>query len=515
MGFDPSQKRNAKGTTGAGEWTAAGQNGRIDPRYTDGTEPLSSQRVLDEYPELVAVRDAIGRKGGTGYLVGGVVRDMAAGKEDFSDLDITSKLTPEQFRGAMKELGRQKGWTIHDIGEAHGTTGVSIRRPDGTIVEIEHTTFRTETYETEGSREPTVAFGSSLKDDLRRRDFTVNAMALPLDPTEPVVDPFGGQRDLERNVLRCPGDPRETFREDPLRMLRALRFAARDGYDIDAATLAAIRRQSEGLRSVSPERVRAELVKLAEAGPEASAAAVALSRELGIDGPVYGPMGGGLDENVPRQLLSNSRWEPVTGVDTEPADGSKGKEPHPVPEAHHEALGVLAATAASENGPLTADEIASLMKGRKWSKSDIRWAVLTVAAVETADRLTGKKGAPGKWESTTEVRRAIRKHGAAMLLYGVRVAAVRAHEKGQATQDTVGTMMTQARIRELAVYDGTPLESAALPVNGADAAKAGFRGPAIADALERVEDAFAADPSMTREDAMLAIGAPEQATASR
>ena len=483
-------------------------------RYTNENEPLSSQRVLDKYPELVAVRDAIGRKGGTGYLVGGVVRDMASGKNDFSDLDITSKLTPEQFRAAMRELERQKGWTVHDIGEAHGTTGVTIRRPDGTLVEIEHTTFRTETYETDGSREPTVAFGRSLKEDLRRRDFTVNAMALPLDPSEPVYDPFNGQRDLDRNRLRCPSDPRETFREDPLRMLRALRFAARDGIDLDPATLSAVKREAERLRTVSPERVRSELVKLAAVGPEASAAAVVLSRSLNLDGPVYGPMGYGLDANIPTQLLGNSRWEPVTDLDREPPVEGKGKEPHPVPKPYQEALGVLAATAASKDGPLTIDQTLALMKDRKWSKSDIRWAALTFAAMETADRLTGKKGDRGKWEDTTEMRRAIRKHGAAMLLHGVHLAAIRAYKDGHATQNTVGTMMVPVRIRELAVHNGGPLEVAPLPVKGGDAARAGFRGPEIADALTRAEEAFAKNPYLTHDEAMLAIGAPEPSTSN-
>ncbi|GBD19799.1 CCA-adding enzyme [bacterium HR28] len=185
------------------------------------------------------------------YLVGGVVRDLLLGRP-VTDLDYTTSAHPEE----TKRLGLEAGAdSIYTVGEAFGTIGLVFA---GVTVEI--TTYRTEWYPTP-DRRPAVRFGTSLREDLARRDFTVNAMAVHAVTGE-LIDPFGGLRDLERRILRAVGDPRERFREDPLRMLRAARFAAQLGFDVELETRAAICELAAELQRVSVERIALELNRL-------------------------------------------------------------------------------------------------------------------------------------------------------------------------------------------------------------------------------------------------------------
>lgn len=183
-------------------------------------------------------------------LVGGPVRDLFLGRTS-PDLDFTTDATPDEILAAVD------GWAdAHwDIGRNFGTIG--IRRRDQTL---EITTYRAEAYDP-GSRKPQVRFGTSLEDDLLRRDFTVNAMALRLPSCE-LVDPHGGVRDLHAQVLRTPATPEESFSDDPLRMMRAARFAAQLGLEVAAEVRAAMTEMASRLSIVSAERVREELVKL-------------------------------------------------------------------------------------------------------------------------------------------------------------------------------------------------------------------------------------------------------------
>jgi poly(A) polymerase len=162
---------------------------------------------------------------------------------------------------------------VFALGERFGTIGAVF---GATRVEV--TTYRTEAYQP-GSRKPAVSFRGGLKDDLGRRDFTINAIAL--DPLSgELEDPFGGQEDLARGFLRAVGDPAERFSEDPLRLLRAVRFTSRLGFELDARTAQAICETSPSLASISRERVRDELDKLL-LGP-APARGILLLCELGL-----------------------------------------------------------------------------------------------------------------------------------------------------------------------------------------------------------------------------------------
>jgi poly(A) polymerase len=212
--------------------------------------------LVDLSPVLRSVGDRFTAAGFEIHLVGGSVRDalLAAGSavdRVAGDLDLTTDARPEQV------LELLRGWarSTWNTGIAFGTVGAEV---DGMRLEI--TTFRADRYDRE-SRNPTVAWGTSLVEDLARRDFTVNAMAVSLGPDRTVTDPFGGLGDLLARRLRTPGTAEESFADDPLRMLRAVRFVAQLGLTPDEEVLAALTAMAGELARITPERVQAELSK--------------------------------------------------------------------------------------------------------------------------------------------------------------------------------------------------------------------------------------------------------------
>ena len=180
------------------------------------------------------------------YAVGGCVRDSILGRVP-DDWDITTSAKPED----IKQLFRH---TI-DTGIQHGTVTVLIKKEC-----YEVTTYRIDG-EYEDSRHPKeVNFTPLLSEDLKRRDFTINAMAY--NEKSGIVDLFGGQEDLHNGIIRCVGEPRERFKEDALRIMRAVRFSAQLGYDIEERTAEAIKDLAHTLGRISVERIQVELVKL-------------------------------------------------------------------------------------------------------------------------------------------------------------------------------------------------------------------------------------------------------------
>ncbi|NLF04347.1 MAG: CCA tRNA nucleotidyltransferase, partial [Actinomycetales bacterium] len=187
-------------------------------------------------------------------LVGGPVRDAFLGVAS-ADLDFATSARPEQTERLL-DAWADATW---DIGREFGTIGAA-RRVGGVNLVVEVTTYRTDAYDGE-TRKPEVAFGDSLEGDLSRRDFTVNSMAVRL-PSLEFVDPFDGIGDLARRVLRTPVTPEQSFDDDPLRMMRAARFAAQLGFGVEAGTRAAIEAMAGRIAIVSAERVRDEITKL-------------------------------------------------------------------------------------------------------------------------------------------------------------------------------------------------------------------------------------------------------------
>ncbi|EHO17437.1 hypothetical protein HMPREF9623_01036 [Stomatobaculum longum] len=195
------------------------------------------------------VRDILNKletAGFQAYAVGGCVRDSILGKEP-DDWDLTTDARPEEVKALFPR-------TV-DTGLQHGTVTVLL---GGEGYEV--TTYRIDGSYSDGRHPDSICFTPSLAEDLKRRDFTINAMAV--SERGELVDLFGGQEDLARGCIRCVGDPYARFREDALRMLRAVRFAAQLNFEIEAETFKALTELSSNLARVSKERILAELTKL-------------------------------------------------------------------------------------------------------------------------------------------------------------------------------------------------------------------------------------------------------------
>ncbi|WP_406057606.1 CCA tRNA nucleotidyltransferase [Kribbella sp. NBC_00889] len=212
------------------------------------------QQAVQSLLRIAPVVDELGsRFAAAGHeiaLVGGPVRDILLGRGS-KDLDFATSAHPDVVERLLS------GWADHvwDIGKAFGTIG---SRKGEWVLEI--TTYRSESYDPT-SRKPEVAYGDSLEGDLARRDFAMNAMAILL-PSHRFVDPYGGIEDVASKTIRTPGTPEDSFSDDPLRMMRAARFAAQLGFTPDPAVVAAMTAMAERITIVSAERVRDELVKL-------------------------------------------------------------------------------------------------------------------------------------------------------------------------------------------------------------------------------------------------------------
>ncbi|MFC7365609.1 MULTISPECIES: CCA tRNA nucleotidyltransferase [Bhargavaea] len=183
-------------------------------------------------------------------IVGGAVRDRLMGLPAH-DVDVATAALPQEVKTIFPKTA--------DVGIAHGTVMVLDPSPP-----VEVTTYRTEGIYTDHRRPDHVEYVTSLREDLRRRDFTMNAIAIRGDGS--LYDPFGGEEDIRRGIIRAVGDPDERFGEDALRMLRAVRFAARTGFEIEPGTKAAISRQAASIHHVSVERIKVEMDKVWASG---------------------------------------------------------------------------------------------------------------------------------------------------------------------------------------------------------------------------------------------------------
>ncbi|MCW7986193.1 RNA nucleotidyltransferase [Streptomyces platensis subsp. clarensis] len=228
----------------------------IAERTPQSTNALNhvQRRAVSELLRVSPVADDLARRfqeaGFTLALVGGSVRDALLGRLG-NDLDFTTDARPED----VLKIVRPWADAVWEVGIAFGTVGCKKDSFD-----IEVTTYRSEAYD-RTSRKPEVSYGDSIEQDLVRRDFTVNAMAVLL-PQKEFVDPHDGLEDLAARVLRTPGTPEESFSDDPLRMMRAARFAAQLDFEVDPEVFAAMKAMSDRIEIVSAERVRDELNKL-------------------------------------------------------------------------------------------------------------------------------------------------------------------------------------------------------------------------------------------------------------
>ena len=218
--------------------------------------------------EVKTVAEGLRKEGYEAYLVGGCVRDLLLHRAP-KDWDITTNAKPEDIQRIFPESFYENDF---------GTVGVKTESEDPSLTVTEVTTFRTETGYSDKRHPDEIKFATKLQDDLQRRDFTMNAIAM--DGAGAIVDPYEGQKDIAHKIIRAVGDPEARFSEDALRMLRAVRFASTLGFKIEEKTLEEIKAHAHHLKHISAERIRDEFLKLIAGDHAAQAIEILRETEL-------------------------------------------------------------------------------------------------------------------------------------------------------------------------------------------------------------------------------------------
>ena len=465
----------------------------LDMRDSAGKVPAP---VLDICRRLSAA-------GHQAFLVGGAVRDLLLGREAH-DFDVATSAVPDDVTAIF---GRRR--TI-PTGAAHGTVTVLVDKEvaerAGLSTHVEVTTFRGEGAYADGRRPDSVAFHLDLVEDLRRRDFTINAMAI--DPAVwQLRDPFGGREDLAARVLRAVGDPAQRFAEDGLRIMRAVRFAAQLDFALEAATEAAIPGAIAVFRKVSLERVRDELVKLLAAPrpssglslmlrtgildeilPEVSAA-IGLVTDRARAAALFDETLATVDATCGDAIVRLAALLRDLGEPRGPAAGPRPTPPLPLPWENR------ALAAAGE-----ADEI-----GRRLRLSN-KERERVVALV--ANHLAGYSPA---WTDGA-LRRFMARAGVELLpdLFALREGELRAQGR---TADLEAELGPLRRRVDAELASGHALKAGDLRVTGADVMRvlAARPGPIVGVVLRRLLDRVLDDPTLNERAALERL-IPEAAT---
>lgn len=449
--------------------------------------PVYARRVLDASQIIVSsevryITDKLRANGKRGWLVGGCVRDLLMGRLH-SDWDLATDARPE-------EVVRIFPRTI-PTGIDHGTVTVMVGKTP-----IELTTLRGEGAYTDGRRPDSVHFVGDLTEDLARRDFTVNAVAV--DPVDlSVIDPFGGQKDIEARVLRAVGDAHARFSEDGLRVLRAARFVATLEFDLDPATFAAIRPTLDTFRKVSPERVRDEWVKAMKARRPSRAFDVMLRGGiLGVTCPEL-VEGVGVEQNRyhafdvfrhAMECLDACKGDPILRIAALLHDVGKPKTRALSPKTNdytfydHERVGAEIAEPICQRLRFSNDErarIVDLVRHHLFHYTD-------------------------EWNDAT-VRRWVRRVGKGRLedLYALNEADLLAKGK-DASADLAALAALRAHV-ERVLAAGAALSTRDLKVNGNDVMRALSRppGPWLKGVLEGLLELVTQDPALNEREALL------------
>jgi len=427
-----------------------------------------SARLHPPGPVLDIVRD-LEQAGFEAWCVGGAIRDALLG-HDHLDWDLATSATPDQVRSIF---GRKR--TV-PVGIEFGTVGVLDEH--GTLHEV--TTFRRDV-RTDG-RHAEVEFGASLDDDLARRDFTINAMAYS-PSRKKLHDPFGGGRDLEEGTIRAVGDPGARLREDYLRALRAIRFAARFGFEIEAATWNAVRQSAPHLTRLSAERVKQELEKTMDQVRQPSRA-LSLWKESGA-----------LAVLVPE--LANVSSLTLAAVDHAAVPGLLRR-----PGRRLGRLTVL----FSELGAGTALHVGTRLR---FSKHESQWIDSVVGhwhKLGDAMATSLRSGSP----SDAEVRRWVAAIGRTQLAAFFRLAAARWAAAASAPEGERGPAAPTARAvhslyrRSLKTALRDPVDLRDLAIDGDDLRQVGITpGPGLGKILAALLDLVVTDPSVNVRERLL------------
>ncbi len=402
------------------------------------------------------VREILGRlrEGGfEAYIVGGCVRDALLGAEP-KDFDITTSALPEQVKSLFSNTA--------DTGIQHGTVMVILK---GTGYEV--TTFRIDGEYLDGRHPESVVFTRSLKEDLKRRDFTINAFAY--DPESGVVDYFEGIRDLKEKRIRCVGDPDARFGEDALRIMRAVRFSASLDFEIEEKTREAILRHTQNLKNVSIERIREEFEKtLLSSHPEK----VNLYSEMGMAGYLMGD-----------PSLALKCFDPAFSGLYREAEGT------------NEEIRIL--RLAFFFGNLSSEETRLILRKMKYDNKTIR---LVSGIIQNKDRII-----PADRKT---IRRLLNQIGVELfdLTVAYQAALTRTFEAEPEREVQLSRFSEIKDIRKEILRDGDPFRLSQLAVNGNDLILAGFeKGTKIGDILNSLLEAVLEDPSLNRKDKLLEL----------
>ena len=424
--------------------------------------------MADLHPPAT-VLDIAARLEAAGYeawCVGGAVRDAILGHPHL-DWDLATSATPDQVRNLF---GSRR--TI-PVGLDFGTVGVLDS--EGTMHEV--TTFRRDVH-TDG-RHAVVEFGVSLDDDLARRDFTINAIAYSPKRNE-LRDPFGGRADLERRLVRAVGTPDERMAEDRLRALRAIRFAARFGFEIEPATLAAIRRSAPYLGRLSAERVKQELDKTMEQVRRPSQA-LSLWKSTGALATLIPALA-----NVPDAAIAALDCLAMPGPRTRPQR--------------------LVTRLAALLVDLPREELTQVLASLRFSRSDSGWILALASAFRAIGHDVGESLASVRPVDDAQIRRWVATIGKLRVLPFMRLVLARS-VAAAATKEAARSVTARARhlyrrMQRSAFRDA--LTIADLAVDGDDLRRNGIpAGPLLGKILQHLSELVIEDPSRNSTDWLL------------
>lgn len=418
------------------------------------------------------------------YAVGGCVRDSILGRMP-EDWDITTSARPEQIKQIFSR-------TV-DTGIEHGTVTVLMDKE-----QFEVTTYRVDG-EYEDHRHPKeVAFTASLEEDLKRRDFTINAMAY--NPKTGLVDIFHGIEDLEHRVIRCVGEPGERFDEDALRILRAIRFSAQLGFDIDEDTEKAMSEKAGDLKNISAERIRVELVKLLVSDhPER----IHKAWELGITRvilPEYDAITG-VEQRTPNHVydvekhtliaLQNISPEPILRLTMLIHDFGK-----PVVKKTDGGRDIF-----YRHPEVSAEMAKKIMKHLKFDN-------YTAERVYRLVKWHGLKYFPEE----ASVRRALNRVGRDIFEGFIQVQRADISAKNpKVIPDKLELLKKKEKVYREIIRRGDCFEVKTLAVNGRDLIEAGIpQGPVLGALLERLVERVIDDQSLNTRDVLLKLAAQEK-----
>ena len=430
-------------------------------------------QIPEDVQEVLTKLRSAGREA---WCVGGCVRDLLLGRTP-GDWDITTSALPEETMAVF-------GDRAVPTGLRHGTVTVrTIQRP------VEITTYRCDGAYADHRHPQQVTFTRSLEEDLRRRDFTVNAMAL--SEAGEVRDPFGGRADLERKVLRCVGDPNRRFDEDALRMLRGLRFAAALDFAIDPATADSIHRNAYLLKEVAAERIRVELEKLL-VGLAAARVLRRFPDVVGVFLPEVLPAVG-FDQRNPHHCYDV--WEhTLHSVEAAPPDVVLR-----MTMLLHD-LGKPACFTVDGKGVghfyghhTVSRQIAEKALDRLRFDHDRKQTIVTL--VDNHDRLLPPE------EKT--MRRALRKFGEGDLRRLLAVKRADNLAQAPAYRDRLKELDAAEALLEQLLREEACFSLKQLAVNGRDLLALGFQGPAVGRMLERLLDAVVDGTLENRREVLL------------